>query len=97
MPDTAVEVATEAKDFDLAFRIANESAKHLTAKVHLKLAAHHEDRGEFGAAEHHFILGKKPSEAVEMYQHLVCYLGNSLDPEESPGQLWSKKSNDRPQ
>ncbi|PHJ18339.1 intraflagellar transport protein 172 [Cystoisospora suis] len=98
LPEVAVEVATESKDFDLAFKIAEESAKHLATKVHLKLAAHYEDKGEFGAAENHFILGKKPSEAIEMYQHLhdwdaALRVAEAYDRDAIPALLISRAKN----
>ncbi|KEP60146.1 UNVERIFIED_CONTAM: intraflagellar transport protein 172, putative [Hammondia hammondi] len=70
LPEDAVEVALDAGDFSLSFKIAEESAKHMLETVNLRQAAVSEEKGDFSSAERHFVLAGKASEAIEMYKHL---------------------------
>lgn len=66
--DAVIEYLIELKDFDEAFKMANQNAKHKTADVHLKYALYLEDENRFKEAEEHFIKAGKPAEAINMYE-----------------------------
>uniref|UniRef100_A0A7E4USX7 WD_REPEATS_REGION domain-containing protein n=1 Tax=Panagrellus redivivus TaxID=6233 RepID=A0A7E4USX7_PANRE len=69
MLDTAIDMATDKKDFDFGFELCRLGAKHKTQDVQAKYAMQLEDDGEYGKAEEFFVLANKPKEAVLMYMH----------------------------
>ncbi|PFH32230.1 putative intraflagellar transport protein [Besnoitia besnoiti] len=68
MPERAVEAAVAAGDFAQALKVAKDSGPDMFEAVNLRLAATHQDRGDFQAAERHFLLAGKACEAIEMYR-----------------------------
>ncbi|XP_029847708.3 intraflagellar transport protein 172 homolog [Ixodes scapularis] len=67
--ENTIDYAAESCAFDFAFELAQASAKHKLADVHLKYAMFLEDEGKFHEAEQQFIKANKPKEAVLMYVH----------------------------
>merc|ERR1719378_1282756 len=67
--DAVIEYLIDRKEFQEAFKMAKENAKHKTRDVHLKYAFFLEDENRFKEAEEEFIKAGKPNEAVNMYEH----------------------------
>ena len=59
----------DRKQFDEAFKMCHQNAKHKVADVHLKLALQLEDERRFKEAEEHFVKAGRPAEAINMYEH----------------------------
>jgi intraflagellar transport protein 172 len=68
--DAVIEYLSDRNEFDEAFKMAKQNAKHKISDVHLKCAFHLEDEKRFKEAEEHFIKSGKPSEAINMYEHI---------------------------
>jgi intraflagellar transport protein 172 len=64
-----LEYAIEHGEFAEAFKIGEKMAPQKVCDIHLNYAMALEDNGEFLKAEEHFILAKKPREAIDMYTH----------------------------
>mmetsp|Transcript_147414 Transcript_147414/g.383208 ORF Transcript_147414/g.383208 Transcript_147414/m.383208 type:complete len:1766 (-) Transcript_147414:28-5325(-) len=67
--DIAIDYAVEHSNFQHAFELANQSAKHKLPDIHLKKALALEDDEQFKLAEDEFIKANKPKEAIDMYIH----------------------------
>lgn len=71
--DALIEYQSDRNDYEEAFKLANQNAKHKLQDVHYKYACHLEDERRYKEAEEHFIKAGKPSEAINMYEHLGDY------------------------
>eukprot|EP00929_Paragymnodinium_shiwhaense_P046200 TRINITY_DN2351_c0_g3_i1.p1 TRINITY_DN2351_c0_g3~~TRINITY_DN2351_c0_g3_i1.p1 ORF type:complete len:1765 (+),score=574.01 TRINITY_DN2351_c0_g3_i1:160-5454(+) len=67
--EVAIDYALEHANFQHAFDLATQSAKHKLPDVHLKKALAYEDDEQFKLAEEEFIKAGKPKEAIDMYIH----------------------------
>jgi len=68
--EAAVDLECDRKNFDNAFKLANNHAKYKLPEIHLKLGLFLEDERRYKEAEEAYIRANKPSEAIMMYQHL---------------------------
>lgn len=66
--DVIIEYLSDRHDFEEAFKMAKQNAKHKVGDVHLKYALYLEDEQRYKEAEEHFIKAGKPSEAINMYE-----------------------------
>lgn len=71
--EAAVEYEAEFGNFQLAFQLAEQFARHKVGEVHLRYALFLEDEKRYKEAEEHFIKSGKPSEAINMYEHIQDY------------------------
>lgn len=62
--DAVIEYLSDRNEFDEAFKMANQNAKHKIQDVHLKYAFFLEDEKRYKEAEDHFVKAGKASEAV---------------------------------
>jgi len=67
--DAVIEYLIERNEFQEAFKMANQNAKHKIRDVHLKYAFYLEDERRYKEAEEEFIKAGKPNEAISMYEH----------------------------
>jgi len=68
--DAVIEYLSSRNEFDEAFKMAKQNAKHKISDVHLKYAYFLEDEKRYKEAEENFIKAAKPNEAINMYEHL---------------------------
>jgi intraflagellar transport protein 172 len=69
MTDALIDYMLDRNEFEEAFKLSGEAAKHKVPDVHLRYALFLEDERRFKEAEEHFIKAGKPSEAINMYEH----------------------------
>jgi intraflagellar transport protein 172 len=67
--DAVIEYLSDRNEFDEAFRMAKQNAKHKISDVNLKYAFFLEDEKRYKEAEEQFIKAGKPGEAINMYEH----------------------------
>ena len=67
--DAVIEYLADRNEFDEAFRMAKQNAKHKISDVNLKFAFYLEDEKRYKEAEEQFIKAGKPGEAINMYEH----------------------------
>ena len=67
--DAVIEYLTDRNEFQEAFKMAQQNAKHKIRDVHLKYALFLEDEKRYKEAEEEFIKAGKPAEAISMYEH----------------------------
>ena len=67
--DAVIEYLTERNEFQEAFKMAQQNAKHKIRDVHLKYALFLEDEKRYKEAEEEFVKAGKPAEAISMYEH----------------------------
>ena len=68
--DALIEYLSDRNEFDEAFKMANQNAKHKLQDVHMKYACFLEDERRYKEAEENFIKAGKPAEGINMYEHL---------------------------
>ena len=68
--DAVIEYLCGRNEFEEAFKMAKQNAKHKINDVHLQYAFHLEDEKRYKEAEEHFIKAGKPSEAINMFEHI---------------------------
>ena len=68
--DAVVEYLSDKGDFDEAFKMANQHAKHKIRDVHLKFAFKLEDEKRYKQAEVEFVKAGKANEAISMYENI---------------------------
>ena len=68
--DAVVEYLSDKGDFDEAFKMANQHAKHKIRDVHLKFAFKLEDEKRYKEAEVEFVKAGKANEAISMYENI---------------------------
>uniref|UniRef100_A0A7S2Q9T2 Intraflagellar transport protein n=1 Tax=Zooxanthella nutricula TaxID=1333877 RepID=A0A7S2Q9T2_9DINO len=67
--EIAIDYAVEHSNFQHAFELASQAAKHKMPDIHLKKALALEDDENYRLAEEEFIKASKPKEAIDMYIH----------------------------
>jgi len=87
--DAVIDFLTDNKDFNEAFKMAQNNAKHKVSDVHLKYAMYLEDENRYKEAEEHFIKAGRPNEAVHMYEvqkdfHSALQVARQYDPQSVP-------------
>lgn len=68
--EAAVDLEADRKNFENAFKLANDNAKYKLPEIYLKMGLYLEDEHRYKEAEDAYIRANKPSEAIMMYQHL---------------------------
>lgn len=90
--DAVIDFLTDNKDFNEAFKMAQNNAKHKSNDVHFKFATFLEDENRYKEAEEHFVKAGKPSEAIYMYEvqkdfHSALQVARQYDPQSVPNIL----------
>lgn len=93
--DALIEYQSDRNEFDEAFRLANQHAKHKLPDVHYKYACFLEDERRYKEAEEHFVKAGKPAEAINMYEHLGDFtsglqVAKQYEPSAVPGIMISQ-------
>lgn len=90
--DAVIEYLSDRNEFDEAFKMANQNAKHKIRDVHLKYAFKLEDEKRYKEAEDHFAKAGKAQEAINMYEHISDFhsalqVARQYDPQSVPSIL----------
>jgi intraflagellar transport protein 172 len=93
--DAVIEYLTERNEFQEAFKMAQQNAKHKIGDVHLKYALYLEDEKRYKEAEEEFIKAGKPNEAINMYElkgdwHSALQVAHQFEPHSVPAILMNQ-------
>lgn len=67
--EAALEYEVDNRNFEEAFRLAENNCRHRLPDVHLRYALFLEDENRFKEAEEEFVRAGKPTEAINMHTH----------------------------
>lgn len=67
LDETLIQLLSEMKKFEEAFKVAQRKVLHKIPDIHLMQAMHLEDENKFKEAERHYIEAGKGGQAIQMY------------------------------
>lgn len=68
--EAGIDILCDNKDFEAAFKLAEQHEKYKLPDVHLKYAMELEDEKRFHDAEEHYIKSGQVQEVIQMYEHI---------------------------
>jgi len=68
--EAAIDILSDSKDFEAAFKLAEQFERYKIPDVHLKYAMELEDEKDFLRAEEHYIKANQVQEVIQMYEHI---------------------------
>jgi intraflagellar transport protein 172 len=71
--EAAIDILCDSKDFEDAFKLAEQYERYKIPYVHLKYAMELEDEKDFLRAEEHYIKSNQVQEVIQMYEHIHDY------------------------
>lgn len=71
--EAAIDILCDSKEFEAAFKLAEQYERYKIPDVHLKYAMELEDEKNFLLAEEHYIKAHQVQEAIQMYEHINDY------------------------
>ncbi len=71
--EAAIDILCDSKDFEAAFKLAEQYERYKIPDVHLKYAMELEDEKDFIRAEEHYIKANQVQEVIQMYEHIHDY------------------------
>ena len=70
LTDAAIDIYIQNKDFENAFKLAEQHEKFKIPEIHLKYAYELETDKRYHEAEEHYIKSNNVQEAIQMYEHI---------------------------
>ena len=71
--EAAIDILCDSKEFEAAFKLAEQYERYKIPDVHLKYAMELEDEKDFNRAEEHYIKANQVQEVIQMYEHINDY------------------------
>jgi intraflagellar transport protein 172 len=68
--DAAIDILCDSKEYEAAFKLADQHARYKLPDVHFKYAMDCEDEKRYQEAEEHYIKANLVQEVIQMYQHI---------------------------
>jgi intraflagellar transport protein 172 len=70
LTEAAIDIYIQNKDFENAFKLAEQHEKYKIPEIHLKYAYELETEKRYQQAEDHYIKANNVQEAIQMYEHI---------------------------
>jgi intraflagellar transport protein 172 len=71
--EAAIDILCDNKEYEAAFKLAEQHARYKLPDVHFKFAMDCEDEKRYQEAEEHYIKAHQVNEVIQMYQHTHEY------------------------